>query len=62
MSSKIDTGKKIMLITGWYIVVMSILWVFATDIVFVSDFQAYTGSSFGIHFCFPHLCEHLYNY
>ena len=28
------------------IVVMSILWVFATDIVFVSDFMGYTGSSF----------------
>ena len=25
---------------------MSILWVFATDIVFVSDFMGYTGSSF----------------
>jgi hypothetical protein len=35
-----------MQITGVYILVMSIFWVFATDIVFVSDFQAYTGSSF----------------
>jgi hypothetical protein len=35
-----------MQIAGWYIVVMSILWVFATDIVFVSDFLGYTGSSF----------------
>jgi hypothetical protein len=35
-----------MQIAGWYIVVMSILWVFATEIVFVSDFLGYTGSSF----------------
>jgi hypothetical protein len=46
LSSKIKLGKKFMQITGWYIVVMSILWVSATDIVFVSDFQGYTGSSF----------------
>ena len=46
MSTKINTGKKFMQIAGWYIVVMSILWVFATDIVFVSDFLGYTGSSF----------------
>ena len=46
MSSKIKTGKKFMQITGWFMVVMSILWVFATDVVFVSDFMGYTGSSF----------------
>ena len=46
MSSKIKTGKKFMQITGWFMVVMSILWIFATDIVFVSDFLGYTGSSF----------------
>ena len=46
MSSKIKTGKKFMQITGWFMVVMSIFWVFATDIVFVSDFMGYTGSSF----------------
>ena len=46
MSSKIATGKKFMVIMGWYTLVMSILWVFATDIVFVSDFLGYTGTSF----------------
>jgi hypothetical protein len=46
MSSKINTGKKFMQITGWFIVVMAVLWTFATDIVFVSDFMGYTGSSF----------------
>ena len=46
MSSKINTGKKFMQITGWFMVVMAIFWAFATDIVFVSDFMDYTGSSF----------------
>jgi hypothetical protein len=46
MSSKINTGKKFMQITGWFMVVMAIFWTFATDIVFVSDFMDYTGSSF----------------
>ena len=46
MSSKINTGKKFMQITGWFMVVMAVFWTFATDIVFVSDFMDYTGSSF----------------
>jgi hypothetical protein len=46
LSSKIEIGKKIMLIMGWYSVVMSILWIFATDIIFVSDFLGFTGTSF----------------
>lgn len=35
-----------MLIMGWYTLIMSLLWVFVTEIVFVSDFQGFTGTSF----------------
>ena len=46
LSSKMANGRKLMLIMSWYTIGMSIFWVFATDIAFVSDFQGYTGISF----------------
>ena len=36
----------IMNILGWYTLVISILWIFVTDIMFVSDFAAYTGQTY----------------
>ena len=42
----IKIGMKAMLIMGVYLVVLSILWIFVTEIMFVSDFLAYTGQSY----------------
>lgn len=36
-------GHFLMNFMGFYLLVMSILWIFVTDIMFVSDFRAYTG-------------------
>jgi hypothetical protein len=36
-------GHFLMNFMGFYLLVMSILWIFATDIMFVSDFYAYTN-------------------
>jgi hypothetical protein len=41
--SKVKIGFQIMLFSGMYTTVMSILWIFITEIMFVSDFSAYTG-------------------
>jgi hypothetical protein len=46
VSSKIKSGTRFMQVMGWYAVVMSLLWIFVTEIVFVSDFLGYTGQSF----------------
>ncbi len=44
--SKIKIGSIIMLFLGWYTIAISILWIFVTEIMFVSDFAAYTGQSY----------------
>ena len=44
--SKIDICSKVMLFLGMYTVVISILWIFVTEIMFVSDFAAYTGQDY----------------
>jgi hypothetical protein len=46
LSSRIKSGTRFMQVMGWYAVVMSLLWIFVTEIVFVSDFLGYTGQSF----------------
>jgi len=38
---------------GWYILIMSILWIFATEIIFVSDFQAFTGTTYADYLANP---------
>ena len=44
--SKIKIGSKVMLLLGWYTIVISVLWIFLTEIMFVSDFEAYTGETY----------------
>ena len=44
--SKIEIGSWLMLFLGIYTTVMSVLWIFLTEIMFVSDFLWYTGQTF----------------
>lgn len=43
---KIKIGSQIILFLGMYTSVISILWIFVTEIMFVSDFAAYTGQTY----------------
>ena len=43
MESSIKTASKIMATMGVYLLCISILWIFLTEIMFVSDVYAYTG-------------------
>ncbi|MFX1496768.1 MAG: hypothetical protein ACFFBH_04510 [Promethearchaeota archaeon] len=45
-TSKLKIGSFFVSAMGVYIVVMSILWIFATEIMFVSDFQVFTGETY----------------
>ncbi|MFX1409606.1 MAG: hypothetical protein ACFFA6_04590 [Promethearchaeota archaeon] len=44
--SKIYIGSKVMLFLGWYTIIIAVLWIFATKIMFVSDFEAYVGVTY----------------
>ena len=44
--SKIKIGSIFMRFLGWYTVVIAVLWIFVTEIMFVSDFAAYTGQTY----------------
>ncbi|MFX1322336.1 MAG: hypothetical protein ACFFAQ_11910 [Promethearchaeota archaeon] len=44
--SKIKIASYLMSILGWYTIVISILWIFLTEIMFVSDFEAFTGDTY----------------
>jgi len=46
VASSIKTASTIMYFMGMYTLVMSICWIFLTEVVFVSDFLAYTGQSY----------------
>ena len=45
-SSSVRTGSLVMYAMGIYTLVMSLSWIFLTEIVFVSDFLAFTGQSY----------------
>jgi len=45
-SSSVRTGSLVMYAMGIYTLVMSLCWIFLTEIVFVSDFLAFTGQSY----------------
>lgn len=45
-SSSVRNGSRVMYVMGIYTVVMSLFWVFLTEIIFVSDFLAFTGQSY----------------
>ncbi len=45
-SSSVKTASKVMFAMGVYALVMSLFWIFLTEVIFVSDFLAYTGQSY----------------
>jgi hypothetical protein len=45
-SSSIRSGSWVMYAMGIYTLVMSLFWIFLTEVVFVSDFLAFTGQSY----------------
>jgi hypothetical protein len=44
--SKLEIGSFFINFMGFYILVMALLWIFATEIMFVSDFQVFTGTTY----------------
>ena len=44
--SKLEIGSIFMVVMAWYILVMSVLWIFVTEIMFVSDFKVYTTTTY----------------
>ncbi|MFX1480071.1 MAG: hypothetical protein ACFFCI_18275 [Promethearchaeota archaeon] len=44
--SKLEIGSFFILFMGMYTLVISILWIFLTEIMFVSDFAHFTGITF----------------
>jgi hypothetical protein len=46
MQSSVRTGSWVMFAAGIYTLVMSIFWIFLTEVVFVSDFLSVTGQSY----------------
>lgn len=45
-TKSVTMGTRIMYAMGIYALVMSLFWIFLTEIIFVSDFLAYTGQSY----------------
>lgn len=43
--SSVKIGSVFMIAMGVYALVVSLFWIFLTDVMFVSDFTAYTGQS-----------------
>lgn len=42
-ASSVKIGSKIMMVMGVYTLVISLLWIFLTELMFVSDIKAFTG-------------------
>lgn len=49
VASKLKIGSFFISAMGAYILVMSILWIFATEIMFVSDFEVFTGITYNVY-------------
>ena len=47
--SKIEIGSFFMVFLGVYTIVISLLWIFLTEIMFVSDFKYYTGEFYHLY-------------
>ena len=45
-NSRIRNGSIFMFTVGWFMVAMAIMWIFWTEIFVVSDFLAYTGTTY----------------
>ena len=58
MESSIRTGSWVMFAVGIYTLVMSLFWIFLTEVVFVSDFLSVTGQSYADYLAsFPDYAE-----
>jgi hypothetical protein len=44
-ASSVKIGSKVMLVMGVYTLVVSLLWIFLTEVAFVSDVAVYTGQT-----------------
>ena len=44
-ASSVKIGSKVMLVMGVYTLVVSLLWIFVTEVAFVSDVAVYTGQT-----------------
>ena len=44
-ASSVKIGSKVMLVMGVYTLVVSLLWIFMTEVAFVSDVAVYTGQT-----------------
>ena len=44
-ASSVTIGSKVMLVMGIYTLVVSLLWIFLTEVAFVSDVAVYTGQT-----------------
>jgi len=44
-TSSVKIASKFMLAMGIYLLVVSLFWIFVTEVFFVSDFEGYTGQS-----------------
>jgi len=57
-SSSVTSGSWVMYAMGIYTLVMSLFWIFLTEVVFVSDFLAFTGQSYADYLASsPNLAE-----
>jgi hypothetical protein len=45
-TSSVKIASKVMYVMGIYTLVMSLFWIFLTEVIFVSDFLAFTGQSY----------------
>jgi hypothetical protein len=45
-AKSIKNGTTVMMVMSIFALVLSLMWIFITEIVFVSDFAAYTGQTF----------------
>ena len=56
--SSVRNGSWVMYAMGIYTLVMSLFWIFLTEVVFVSDFLAFTGQSYADYLASsPNLAE-----
>ena len=57
-SSSVRSGSWLMYAMGIYTLVMSLFWIFLTEIVFVSDFLAFTDQSYADYLAsYPNFAE-----
>jgi len=45
-TGSVRTASKVMYAMGIYTLVMSLFWIFLTEVIFMSDFMSYTGQSY----------------